>query len=217
VNKSSKGARKAGSGRGKKTSKPSPRKADAKAVNRSFGRAVWRPSVLLQSAEVGPIAVSIVARDFSTACNLQSRVANECNHFRLRTAMRYATILGLAALLTAAGCNDSRSNNASNGPSNPSTAKDNTGVNERDRSAATKTPIDQNENQKDIDVTAQIRKQVVDSKLSVNAQNVKIITQDGKVTLRGPVRSAEEKQQIEQIAGGIAGPGNVDSQLEIQP
>ena len=132
--------------------------------------------------------------------------------------MRYATVLGFVALLTLAGCNDSRPNNAaSNAPSNSSTARDNTGVNERDRSAAAKTPIDQNENQKDIDVTANIRKQVVDSKLSVNAQNVKIITQDGKVTLRGPVRSAEEKQQIEQIAGGIAGAGNVDSQLEIQP
>ena len=46
---------------------------------------------------------------------------------------------------------------------------------------------------------------------------MKIITQDGKVTLRGPVRSADEKKQIEQIAGDIAGVGNIDSQLEIQP
>ena len=63
---------------------------------------------------------------------------------------------------------------------------DNTEVNVRDRSEAAKTPIDQNENQKDIDITANIRKRVVDTKMSVNAQNVKIITQDGKVTLRGP-------------------------------
>src|SRR4026208_2210308 len=62
-------------------------------------------------------------------------------------------------------------------------AKDNTVVNERDRSNVVKTPIDQNENQKDIDVTANIRKRVVDTKMSVNAQNIKIITQDGKVTL----------------------------------
>ena len=132
--------------------------------------------------------------------------------------MRCDVMLGLLVLLITVGCSDSRPNNtASTSPSNLSTSKDNTGVNERDRSAAAITPIDQNENQKDIDLTANIRKRVVDSKLSVNAQNVKIITQDGKVTLRGPVRSAEEKQQIEQIAGVVAGVGNVDSQLEIQP
>lgn len=96
-------------------------------------------------------------------------------------------------------------------------AKDNTAVNTRDRSDAVKTPIDQNENQADIDVTANIRKRVVDTKMSVNAQNVKIMTQDGKVTLRGPVASEEEKKQIEQIAHDVAGAGNVDSQIEIQP
>lgn len=132
--------------------------------------------------------------------------------------MRYVILSSFLALLITAGCNDSRPNNtAAPSPPNSSTSKDNTGVNERDRSAAAVTPIDQNENQKDIDLTANIRKRVVDSKLSVNAQNVKIITQAGKVTLRGPVRSAEEKQQIEQIAGAVAGVGNVDSQLEIQP
>jgi osmotically-inducible protein OsmY len=95
--------------------------------------------------------------------------------------------------------------------------RDNTAVNDRDQSADTKTPINQSENQKDIDVTANIRKRVMDKSLSVNAQNVKIITQNGKVTLRGPVRSAEEKKQIEQIAGDVAGGENVDSQLEVQP
>lgn len=134
--------------------------------------------------------------------------------------MRYATFFGFLALmlLITAGCNDSRPNNtATTSPSNMPSSKDNTGINARDRSATALTPIDQNENQKDIDLTANIRKRVVDSKISVNAQNVKIITQDGKVTLRGPVRSAEEKQQVEQIAGFVAGIGNVDSQLEIQP
>jgi hyperosmotically inducible periplasmic protein len=132
--------------------------------------------------------------------------------------MRFATFLGFLALLITTGCNDSRPNNtASTSSSNLSPSKDNTGINERDRSGTAITPIEQNENQKDIDLTANIRKRVVDTKLSVNAQNVKIITQDGKVTLRGPVRSAEEKQQIDQIAGFVAGIGNVDSQLEIQP
>lgn len=93
----------------------------------------------------------------------------------------------------------------------------NSGVNVRDRREATKTPIDQNENQADINVTADIRKKVVATDMSVNAKNVKIITQDGKVTLRGPVATAEEKQQVEALATEVAGAGNVDSQLEVQP
>ena len=95
--------------------------------------------------------------------------------------------------------------------------KDNSSVNERDRTGATKTPLDQHENQPDIDITAKIRKRVVDTKMSSNGHNVKIITQDGKVTLRGPVPKAEEKEQIEHIASDVAGTGNVDSQLEVQP
>ena len=94
---------------------------------------------------------------------------------------------------------------------------DNTAVNARDRDTNTKTPIDQNENQSDIDITANIRKQVVDTKMSVDAQNVKIITQDGKVTLRGPVKSADEKKKIEEIATSVAGAGKVDSHLEVAP
>mgnify|MGYP002685511727 CR=1 FL=1 len=91
----------------------------------------------------------------------------------------------------------------------------NTGVNVRDRQDIAKTPIDQNENTSDIQITADIRKQVVATKMAVNAQNVKIITQDGKVTLRGPVQTAEEKQRIEEIATSVAGDNKVDSQLEV--
>ncbi len=52
-------------------------------------------------------------------------------------------------------------------------------MNERDQKFRAKTPFDQNENQKDIDVTADIRKQAIATKLSANAQNVKNMTQDG--------------------------------------
>lgn len=93
--------------------------------------------------------------------------------------------------------------------------RDNTGVNVRDRDDSEKTPIDQNENKTDIDITAKIRQRVVDTEMSVNAQNVKIITQDGKVTLRGPVKTEAEKQQIEAIALAVAGKGNVNNQLEV--
>jgi hyperosmotically inducible periplasmic protein len=124
--------------------------------------------------------------------------------------IRVLTIVAFA-MVAAVGCDKMQRGDPA------TTAKDNTAVNERDRSNEVKTPIDQNENQMDIDLTASIRNRVVDTKLSVNAQNVKIITQDGKVTLRGPVKSEEEKQQIEQIASDVAGVGNVDSQIEIQP
>ncbi len=51
--------------------------------------------------------------------------------------------------------------------------------------------------------------------MSVDAHNVKIITQDGRVTLRGPVKTEEEKQRIEEIAGAVVGADRVDSQLEV--
>lgn len=93
----------------------------------------------------------------------------------------------------------------------------NTAINKRDRSDARKTPIDQDENQKDIDITAKIRSRIVDEKLSVNGHNCKIITHDGRVTLRGPVQSDAEKQLIEKIAIDVAGADHVDNQLEVQP
>ena len=132
--------------------------------------------------------------------------------------MKY-TFLTLV-VLTMAGCNEGKTTatNATSTPTDSAAVKrDNTEVNVRDRTDAVKTPIDQNENRKDIDITANIRKRVVDTKMSVNAQNVKIITQDGKVTLRGPVKSEEEKAQIEKMAHEVAGAANVDNQLEVQP
>jgi len=100
-------------------------------------------------------------------------------------------------------------------PSAPPAKADNTAVNVRDREDAKKTPIDQNENQADLDITAKIRKEVVATKMSVNAQNIKIITQAGQVTLRGPVETADEKARIEEIAHSVAGQGKVDSQIEV--
>jgi osmotically-inducible protein OsmY len=98
-------------------------------------------------------------------------------------------------------------------------APDNSGVNQRDANRdATKTPIDQNENQADIDRTAEIRKRIVDTPdMSIDGQNVKVITANGKVTLRGPVNSEAERDTIAKIATAVAGEGNVDNQLEVKP
>ncbi|MGC4002261.1 MAG: BON domain-containing protein [Pirellulales bacterium] len=121
--------------------------------------------------------------------------------------MRYVMTLGL--LMLAMGCDSKPKTDPNRLP------KDNTGVNARDVEKTTKTPIDQNENQHDLDITANIRKQIVDKKLSIKAQNIKIITQDGKTTLRGPVDTADEKQRVEQIAHSVAGQANVTSEVEV--
>ena len=96
------------------------------------------------------------------------------------------------------------------------TAPDNTGRNVRDRGGDTVTPGDQSNNKADLNLTQQIRKAVMaDKSLSTNAKNVKIITANGIVTLRGPVNTPQEKATIEAKAQSIAGANNVDSQLEI--
>jgi hyperosmotically inducible periplasmic protein len=97
------------------------------------------------------------------------------------------------------------------------TGADNTARNVRDRSDRTLTPLDQGTSQADLDTTAQIRKEIIATKgMSMNARNVKIITIDGRVTLRGPVNTIEEKRLIGEIANRIAPSGSVDNQLEVK-
>lgn len=94
---------------------------------------------------------------------------------------------------------------------------DNTKRNARDADGHTLTPLDQGESEADRTITQQIRKQVVGKDdFSVNAKNVKIITADGVVTLRGPVKSPEEKATIASFAAKTAGVKRVDNQLEIE-
>ena len=95
---------------------------------------------------------------------------------------------------------------------------DNTRVNPRDRQEQTLTPLNQGNSKADVATTAQIRKDILAaSNMSVNAQNVKIITIDGQVTLRGRVNTAEEKRLIGEMADRSAHSGDVDNQLEVQP
>src|SRR5262245_12117980 len=94
---------------------------------------------------------------------------------------------------------------------------DNTARNERDRSAANVLPGDQGESEADREISANVRKAIVnDDSMSVNAQNVKVITSQGTVTLRGPVKSLNEKQAIETKARQVAGVSNVVNQLEVE-
>ncbi len=100
---------------------------------------------------------------------------------------------------------------------NALTEADNTARNVRDRNDRTLTPLDQGNSQADTDTTAQIRKGIMAEKdMSVNAKNVKVITNKGMVTLRGPVNTSEEKRMIGKIANEISRSENVDNQLEVK-
>jgi osmotically-inducible protein OsmY len=100
-------------------------------------------------------------------------------------------------------------------PAHP--AADDTKVNERDTKSGALTPMDQNNNANDLKITQRIRQAVMaDDSLSFTAKNVKIITQNGKVTLRGPVNSAQERSAIDAAARKVAGAAQVDNQLEVK-
>jgi hyperosmotically inducible periplasmic protein len=96
------------------------------------------------------------------------------------------------------------------------TDADNTRVNERDRDSAALTPMDQSEETSDRDLTARIRKSIIaDDSLSFTAKNVKIITRDGQVTLRGTVNNENERTTIERTAREAAGNAQVVNELEV--
>jgi hyperosmotically inducible protein len=98
------------------------------------------------------------------------------------------------------------------------TPPDNTKTNERDRAPNSPTAGQQKENRSDLDITRDIRRSITkDKSLSTYAHNVKIITQNGNVTLKGPVRSEDEKAAVEAKAGEVAGATHVKSEIEIAP
>jgi len=100
---------------------------------------------------------------------------------------------------------------------NSSPAADNSSRNERDRSGQTQTSGDQSNSRADIQTTAAIRRAVIhDDSLSTTAKNVKIITENGIVTLRGPVMGEAEKTKIVELARTHAGNAKVKDQLEVK-
>ncbi|MGA8312138.1 MAG: BON domain-containing protein [Terriglobales bacterium] len=93
---------------------------------------------------------------------------------------------------------------------------DNTTVNQRDRNTSEPTADRQKENPSDRQLAQQIRKALIkDKSLSTYAHNVKVIAQNGMVTLKGPVKSEEEKQAVETKAAQIAGSDKVTSEIQI--
>lgn len=122
------------------------------------------------------------------------------------------------------GCND-KGNASSEGTATvasrdgmTNSSVDNSSTNAQDRSGATLTPGDQGNSDGDRSITQRIRQQVVSStnNYTTVAKNIKIITVNGKVTLRGPVNTEGEKTGIDAIAKSVAGDGNVDDQLAVK-
>jgi hyperosmotically inducible periplasmic protein len=119
--------------------------------------------------------------------------------------MRLLTAALLFSIAALTGCSDQDAH-----------AADDTGINTRDAEGALPTPDDQGGSEAERAITQAIRKAVVaDDTLSVSAENVKIITQGGVVTLRGPVKTTAEKVKIESLARAVAGVTRVDNLLEV--
>lgn len=125
--------------------------------------------------------------------------------------MKILIILLFSAFIIT-GCSKSEDKQVSQTAVEP----DNSGRNVRDRDDQNKTAGDQSESEADRTITQNIRDAITaDDALSTNGKNVKIITNDGTVTLRGPVKSEKEKSEIEAKAKQVAGVRKVDNQLEI--
>lgn len=98
------------------------------------------------------------------------------------------------------------------------TKPDNTAVNKQDRPKGAVTADQQKETTNDRTVAQNIRKALMkDKSLSTYAHNVKVVSTNGVVTLKGPVRSDEEKRTVEAKATEIAGKDNVKSEITVAP
>lgn len=127
-------------------------------------------------------------------------------------------VLGLAlSAAVVAGCDGD--NSAATSADGRRTEPDNTAVNKRDRDSSSSTQPtagQQSQTRSDVDLAAEIRRKVTDTKMSINAQNAKIIVNAGKVTLRGPVKTQDEKDTVARLAADVVGAANVDNQLEVE-
>ena len=129
------------------------------------------------------------------------------HQYRVRSSIRAFVVTG--ALAVSAGVAFAQT---------PQTPPDNTKVNTRDRAKGAVTADQQKENAGDRDLTQKIRKSLMaDKSLSTYAHNVKVVAQGGQVTLKGPVRTEDEKRNVEAKAVEVAGAGHVVNEISIAP
>jgi hyperosmotically inducible protein len=101
---------------------------------------------------------------------------------------------------------------------NAQTPADNTRANKRDRAKGAVTVDQQRNNATDRDLTRKIRRALMQDKtLSTDAHNVKVIAQGGQVTLKGPVRSDDERNIVESKAIEVAGAVHVSNEMSVAP
>jgi hyperosmotically inducible protein len=132
---------------------------------------------------------------------------------KLVSQLVFQTALSATLLIT--GCSLAAAQQTGDQSATPA---DNTKMNQRDRNANEPTADQQKVNRTDRDITQQIRKSIVgDKSLSTYGHNVKVITQNGMVTLKGPVRSEEEKKAVEEKAAEVAGADKVTNEIDVQP
>lgn len=94
---------------------------------------------------------------------------------------------------------------------------DNSEMNVRDKSNVTATPQDQSNSAGDRKLLSLVRRNIVHEKsLSMSAHNIKIMTSDGVVTLRGPVKNKEEKVKLEKVTLDTPGVKSIDDQLDVK-
>ena len=92
----------------------------------------------------------------------------------------------------------------------------NTSINKRDRDDKTLTPMDQLNNEPDLRITQEIRQALMKGELSMDAKNIKVITRNGEVTLRGPVDTVAELEKISVLVKAIPGIKSIDNQLQVK-
>ena len=128
----------------------------------------------------------------------------------------FGHVAALALSIAAASCSESSAKEPPRGPGQ-GLAADNTGHNVRDRDGELPTPFDQGESETDRRITQAIRKVLsADSTLSLNAKNVKIVTVNGAVTLRGTAKTAREKSTVESAAKAQAGVTQVKNLIDVE-
>ena len=107
---------------------------------------------------------------------------------------------------------------AQDSTSTSQTAGDNSKVNQQERQPSEPTADQQKNNRSDLDITREIRQSLTqDKSLSTYAHNVKVIAQNGKVTLKGPVRSDDEKTAVLAKAAEVAGQTNINDEMTVVP
>jgi hyperosmotically inducible protein len=133
----------------------------------------------------------------------------------MRTLMGFTLFLACVSAFAADRPADSGPAPSIQGQTAPNV--DNSRINTRDKSGASQTPQDQAQGtEADRKLLAAVRSAVAgDKSLSTSAHNVKIITNNGVVTLRGPVNSENEKGKVEQLAQQVAGVSRVENQLDV--